>query len=397
MPSSSMFLSLQAKLPNLKDVDVRYTEAWWSTQFTHPPHMTHTHINICTHCTQAQIHNMKIVWWCHLHRYHQHTRNSDVIPSAKIIWCDQNASDTLRGGALISFRHHHRPQWHHHQEGRNCLVGVSTTFFSKWETFMDLDAPLLSPMFREPFFLPTWAEDMQGPAMWWNKGPFSFSVFILCPVVHIWCLSLYIQLKSTSPAVALPPCASVSRGTPESTPRPSDPSLLFLSAAVVRSRLETAAHIPVHLRSDPQCSSPNRHVELFISSVLTLVNFGSGGQIQSSVFKYFIGKMRCYLRKKKLQDCAYFLFTCSHTHTHTKKQRKKKVFINLNELIFSNICTFIYCVVLFKTYIWRKKPRDDISEPFLELCRKVKWRWRHLFFFCFNLFSVYILMISHFY
>lgn len=67
---------LQAKLPNLKDVDVRYTEAWWSAKLSAAPlHAeTHKHDHTQTHT---------------LHRRHHYTRNPNITrPEDHPVWLD---------------------------------------------------------------------------------------------------------------------------------------------------------------------------------------------------------------------------------------------------------------------------------------------------------------------
>lgn len=126
------------------------------------------------------------------------------------------------------------------------------------------------------------------------------------------------------------------------------------------------------------------------NAVLTLTIFDSSCQVQICLLKSFIGKMRYYLREKQSSK------TVPTLHLNTKK---KKVFINLNEHIFPDICAFICCVCFYIILYMNITHSDDISEPFQEHLGKLKCQLCFTiticsFFFCHQF---CLLMISHFY
>lgn len=149
--------------------------------------------------------------------------------------------------------------------------------------------------------------------------------------------------STSSPAVALPPlcpCHEENLNRLSFSLLPEYSSFTFQSDLIHNVALQT---------------------EVLNTSVLAdLATFDFSFQVQILVcVKYFIGKtMRCYLREKTVPHSSFT------TRSRTKKQKKKekKVFINLNEHIFSDICAFIYCVFLYKTCM-KITPCDDISEP----------------------------------
>lgn len=144
-----------------------------------------------------------------------------------------------------------------------------------------------------------------------------FSLSSFCPVFHIWSLVFHIQLKSSSAAIAhLSPEENLNR-----PPSPQSFTRIFSLPPSHDEGWTQQLTFQFVFRSDPQCSSPDRHAELLITSVLTLAIFGFDFQVQISIFfKSFIWKNEVLpLRKEELQDCAYSSFT---TRSHTKKEKK---------------------------------------------------------------------------
>lgn len=244
------------------------------------------------------------------------------------------------------------------EPGKNCLVSFSITVFLN-EKSSPLSV-LLSQMFQGHCFY--WhTEDMQGPAMLWHKGPFSLFVFILCPVFHIWSLSFHIQSKSSPPTSGCP-CHEENLNPQCNEGWIQQLTFQFFSDLILDVALQNR-----------QFSPHSRTVWL---------------QVQISVFSSLSsGKWGATSAKKK--NCE--TVPIPHTPSHTK--RKKKVFINLNEHIFPDICAFIYCVFLYKTYIWREAPVRTFQKHFGSTAGQLNGDGD----ICSFLFSVYMLMISHYY
>lgn len=279
-------------------------------------------MNICTHCTQAQIHNMKIVWWLRLHCQHHHTRNSDIIPAwrssdvtrmplTRVRKEPSSASDTITNPSDTLTRKELLTQWQRH-------------FLSKREIFKDLAAPLLSPMFQRPCFYWHDQRTCKDPLYCDRRDPFP-SVFILHPVSHLWCLSFHIQSVGQF-SVQLFSCCLPTSVCPRHEDNLSQPSSLRVLPSLSFSwpvgwRLDATAHIPVHLQSDPQCSSPDRHVELVITSVLTLVNFGFSWQVHSPVFSSISLEKWGTTSDKKRGVARLCLLLIHNTSWHTEKEK----------------------------------------------------------------------------
>lgn len=188
-------------------------------------------------------------------------------------------------------------------------------------------------------FLLTWSEE---DTLYCDIRDTFLSVFILRPVFQMWSLSFHIQSNSSSAVVR--PCHEINLNRP--SPFRAFPSF-SLSPAIYAKK---AGYSSSHSSSSPVWSTMLLSKQMCWTvnhAVLTLAIFDSSCQVQICLFKYFIGKMRCYLREN--QSCK----TVPTLHLNTKK---KKVFINLNEHIFPDICAFICCVFLYNS-IYEHNPQ----------------------------------------
>lgn len=179
---------------------------------------------------------------------------------------------------------------------------------------------------------------MQGPTILWHKGPFSLSLlFALC---FTYGLSFFIF--SWNPVLQPLPSHLSPEENLNRPPSPQSFTRIFSLPPSHDEGWTQQLTFQFVFRSDPQCSSPDRHAELLITSVLTLAIFGFDFQVQISIFfKSFIWKNEVLpLRKEELQDCAYSSFT---TRSHTKKE--KKSLYQLEWTYFSkHLCFHILCV-----------------------------------------------------
>lgn len=234
---------------------------------------------------------------------------------------------------------------------------------------MDIAAPLTVTDVSWTLFLLTRSEE---DPLYCDIRDTFLSVFILCPVFQMRSLSFHIQSNSSS--AVMHPCHEINLN------RPSPLRAVLAFSLSLATHAKKAGYSSSHSSWSPVWSTIMLTKQMcwtVNNAVLTLTIFDSSCQVQICLFKSFIGKMRYYLREKQSSK------TVPTLHLNTKK---KKVFINLNEHIFPDICAFICCVCFYIILYMNITHSDDISEPFQEHLGKLKCQLFYnynLFFFSF--------------
>lgn len=277
---------LQAKLPNLKDVDVRYTEAWWSAKLSAAPLHAETHTSTITHCTQTHTH-ITSTPSLHQEPYHHPAWGSPRL-IRRLLW----------GGAVTSFITD-PTKWHRHREG------------TLWNSSLLLPR---RPLLFFCFFLQTTSENER------TRCTEILEPCSLCPYPlprpFIRSLSVFIITLFFFPLSACAPHNEIpNRG------RLHLPGTSRWRLPLMERRLDAAARLPVRLWSDPRCSSPDGRGQL-LSSPRSL--FAVSFQDQIPAFSNLsLGKWGATSEKRRL--CLLLMY-----NSRKGEKKTKTVFINLN-------------------------------------------------------------------
>lgn len=196
---------------------------------------------------------------------------------------------------------------------------------------------------------------MQGPAMLWQKGPFSLSAFILCPVFHMWFRIFHIVIYSQLCPLPSPPhhlhLCVVSWGRSESNP--FAPLIAFLRLFFPLSCPGAMkAGYQIHDVAPLNCSS---------LSVVTLNLFSSSFQVSDSgLFQVFsLGKKNEVLppqEKKKFARLCLFLIYDKFTLLKGKDEEKKQFLSTWMNIFFqTSVLSYIVCFYI-KTCVYEDDP-----------------------------------------